>query len=158
VEHVRAASGKCVVFCHHYDVDGIKAELGDAAVVADGSVNNRRAPAAVNRFQTDPRVQFFIGSIRTTGGGITLTGASHVAFAELDCTPAAMSRVEDRLHRVRQRNSVLVQHVVLDGSIDARLVRTIVSKQEVTAEPLDAEDDRRTRHLCVLNEMGREAP
>jgi SWI/SNF-related matrix-associated actin-dependent regulator of chromatin subfamily A-like protein 1 len=166
VEHLRAASGKCVVFCHHCDVvDGIKAELGDAAVVADGRMPTAERQAAVNRFQTDPRVQFFIGSIRTTGGGITLTAASHVVFAELDWTPGAMSRAEDRLHRVRQRNSVLVQHVVLEGSIDARLVRTIVSKQEVIAGALDAEDempssalDRRMRHLGgVLNELGREA-
>jgi hypothetical protein len=57
VEHLRAASGKRVVFCHHYDVvDGIKAELGDAAVVADGRVPTAERQAAVNRFQTDPRV------------------------------------------------------------------------------------------------------
>ena len=42
VEHLRAASGKCVVSYHHYAViDDIKAELGDAAVVADGGVPHR---------------------------------------------------------------------------------------------------------------------
>jgi hypothetical protein len=58
-----------------------------------------------------------------------------------------------------------VQHVVLDGSIDARLARAIVSKQEVIAGALDAEDEmpssalhRRMRHLGgVLTELGREA-
>jgi SWI/SNF-related matrix-associated actin-dependent regulator 1 of chromatin subfamily A len=166
VEHLRAVSGKCVVFCHHYDVvDDIKAELGDAAVVADGRVPTAERQAAVDRFQTDPACQYFIGSIRAVGVGITLTAASHVVFAELDWTPGAMSQAEDRLHRVRQRNSVLVQHVVLDGSIDARLARTIVARQEAIAEALDAEDerpssalDRRMRHLGgVLDEIGSQA-
>jgi len=63
VEHLRAASGKCVVFCHHYDVvDDIKAELGDAAVVADGRVPTAERRAAVDRSQTDPTCQYFIGS------------------------------------------------------------------------------------------------
>jgi len=166
VEHLRGASGKCVVFCHHYDViDDIKAELGDAAVVADGTVPTAERQAAIERFQTDPTCQYFIGSIRAAGVDITLSAASHVVFAELDWTPGAMSQAENRLDRIRQRNSVLVQHVVLDGSIDARLARTIVSKQEAITEALDVEDerpssalDRRMRHLGgVLDEIGSEA-
>ena len=166
VEHLRAASGKCVVFCHHYDViDDIKAELGDAAVVADGRVPTVECQAAIDRFQTDPTCQYFIGSIRAAGVDITLTAASHVVFAELDWTPGAMSQAESRLDRIRQRKSLLVQHVVLDGSIDARLARTLVSKQEAITEARDAEDerpssalDRRMRHLGgVLDEIGSEA-
>jgi SWI/SNF-related matrix-associated actin-dependent regulator 1 of chromatin subfamily A len=47
-----------------------------------------------------------------------LTAASYVLFAELDWRPAMVTQAEDRLHRIGQEESVLVQHVVFDGSLD----------------------------------------
>lgn len=102
-------------------------------------MNMAQRQAAVDRFQNDPECKYFIGSIRAAGVGLTLTAASHVVFAELDWTPGAMSQAEDRCHRIGQVNSVLVQHIVLDGSIDARMVHTIVAKQEVITTALDTE-------------------
>jgi hypothetical protein len=34
-------------------------------------------------------------------------------------------------------NSVLVQHLVLDGSLDARMANTLIEKQEVIEKALD---------------------
>lgn len=110
-----------------------------SAVLLDGTMNMAQRQAAVDRFQNDPECKYFIGSIRAAGVGLTLTAASHVVFAELDWTPGAMSQAEDRCHRIGQVNSVLVQHIVLDGSIDARMVHTIVAKQEVITTALDTE-------------------
>lgn len=112
-----------------------------SAVLLDGTMTMAQRQAAVDRFQNDPSCQYFIGSIRAAGVGLTLTAASHVVFAELDWTPGAMSQAEDRCHRIGQVNSVLVQHIVLDGSIDARMVHTIVAKQEVITTALDTAHD-----------------
>ncbi len=140
VEHLENCSGKVVVMAHHHDVvDAIEAALGPACVTLTGRENMAARQASVDRFQNDPDCRFFIGSIRAAGVGLTLTAASHVVFAELDWTPGAMSQAEDRCHRIGQINSVLVQHIVLDGSIDARMVHTIVAKQEVITEALDTE-------------------
>lgn len=40
-------------------------------------------------------------------------------------------------HRIGQRNSVTVQHLVLDGSLDARMAQVIVEKQNVADRALD---------------------
>ena len=92
---------------------------------------------AVSSFLQDRRVRLFIGGIRSAGLGLTLTAASTVVFVELDWTPAAMKQAEDRLHRIGQKSSVLVQHLVIDGSIDARMARIIVEKQAVMDAALD---------------------
>jgi SWI/SNF-related matrix-associated actin-dependent regulator 1 of chromatin subfamily A len=47
-----------------------------------------------------------------------------------------MTQAEDRLHRIGARDNVLVQHLVLEGSLDAIMVRTLLRKQEILARIL----------------------
>jgi len=68
---------------------------------------------------------------------LTLTAASNVVFAELDWVPANMTQAEDRCHRIGQKNAVLVQHLVLDGSLDARMAKVVVKKQKIVNQALD---------------------
>jgi hypothetical protein len=50
-----------------------------------------------------------------------------------------VTQAEDRCHRIGQEESVLVQHLVLEGSLDATMARTIVEKQDVLDRALDRE-------------------
>jgi len=149
VEHVAdALEGggveKVVVFCHHKDVLALLAEgLREHGVVTlSGDDPMDRRQAAVDAFQTDPAVRVFVGTIAAAGVGLTLTAASTVIFAELAWVPAALSQAEDRCHRIGQHAPVLVQHLVLDGTIDAKLAGTIVEKQRNIDAALDAAPDR----------------
>lgn len=130
---------KVVVMAVHHDViDTLRAHFPDSVVV-DGRVPIEARQAAVDRFQTDPTCRVFIGNIRAAGVGLTLTAASTVIFAELDWTPGNISQAEDRCHRIGQRDSVLVQHIVVDGSLDARMALVLVEKQDVIDRALDRE-------------------
>lgn len=44
------------------------------------------------------------------------------------------SQAEDRCHRIGQRDTVRVFHIVAAGSIDARIVRAVVDKQQIIEE------------------------
>lgn len=143
IEHAKLAledgDGKLVVMAHHHDVvDGIAeglAEFGTVKLTGRDDIGDRQA--AVDRFQKDPSCRVFVGSIMAAGVGITLTAASHVVFAELDWVPGNVSQAEDRCHRIGQTNSVLVQHLVFDGSLDARMAKVLVEKQRIADEGLD---------------------
>lgn len=141
VEHLRDAiesSGKVVLFCHHRDmVEAISAEFPGAAIIHGGIAKIEERQAAVERFQTDPSCQLFIGTIGAAGVGHTLTAASHVVFAELDWVPGLVTQAEDRCHRIGQTDTVLVQHLVLEGSLDAKMAQTLVNKQNVIDAALD---------------------
>jgi hypothetical protein len=108
-------------------------------VVLTGEQNQTEKQAAVDRFQKDPSCQLFIGSITAAGVGITLTAASHVMFAELDWVPGNMTQAEDRCHRIGQHDSVLVQYLVLDGSLDSNMAKTLVEKMTVIEAAIDRE-------------------
>ena len=144
VEHVKLAceddvEHKVVVLAHHHDViDGIVAGLAEfGAVRLTGETSLEDRQTAVDRFQTDKTCRVFVGSIQAAGVGITLTAAAHVVFAELDWVPGNVSQGEDRCHRIGQTESVLVQHLVFNNSLDARMAHILVQKQAVADLGLD---------------------
>jgi hypothetical protein len=144
IAHLEDAIGegehKVVLFAHHHDVvNEVREHFGDRCVVLTGETPMADRQAAVDRFQADSNCSLFIGSITAAGVGITLTAASHVVFAELDWVPGNMSQAEDRCHRIGQTDSVLIQHLVLEGSLDAVMARTLVEKQDVIDLALDVE-------------------
>lgn len=138
IENCLEGGGKLVLFIHHHDCadELAKALAAYKPVMLTGRDNLQARDDAVRAFQTDPAVRVFIGSMHAAGVGLTLTAASHVVFGELDWTPGILAQAEDRCHRIGQRDQVLVQHIVLDGSLDARMTELIVSKMDVIAEAI----------------------
>ena len=144
---------KVVCMCWHRD---IVAKITEAfhphAVVITGETQVDRRQGIVQSFQTDKNIHLFIGNMKAAGVGITLTASSHVVFAELDWVPANITQAEDRLHRISQVNNVLVQHLVLEGSLDAVMAKRIIEKQKVITKALDAPCDDMPMELELMPE------
>lgn len=131
---------KVVVFGHHHDVlNAIKDHFKDTAVILTGEVLPKLKQAAVDRFQTDDTCRLFVGSTQAAGVGHTLTASSHVVFVELDWVPGVLSQAEDRCCRIGQLFSVLVQHLVLSGSLDATMAKRVIQKQARIDESMNPE-------------------
>ena len=129
--------GKLIVFAHHKDVIAcLKKELVDYwPLVIDGDTVERQA--AIDAFQNTDLHRVFIGSITAAGTGITLTAAQTVIFVELPLTPKELTQGEDRAHRKGQKGNVLIQHIVTDGTIDAKIAKILVKKQGIADRALD---------------------
>lgn len=145
-----AADEKVVVMAHHRDVAEKLSELlvkelrsmkrwkAPSVARADGSMPIAARHGAVDAFQTDPDCRAFVGTINAAGVGITLHAASILLFAELDPGIGPMSQAEDRIHRIGQAASkVLVVHVVVDNTLDARLTQILVQKQDIADRVVD---------------------
>jgi len=145
IDHLKEAidsSGKVVCFVHHKEVaQAIQAAFSGECVVLTGETPSKRRQDIVNRFQNDKCVRLFIGNLQAAGVGITLTASSHVVFAEISWVPGEVSQAEDRCHRIGQKDSVLVQHLVLAGSVDATMAKTVVRKQSIIERAVDASGD-----------------
>jgi len=164
IEDMLEETGKVVVGAHHRDVIEAICEHFNydkpphewPAVMLYGGMSQDEKQRSVDRFQgrpettimgvrykaipPDPSCRVFVGSILAAGVGLTLTEASTVILVELDWVPANVSQFEDRVLRIGQEaDSVLVQHLVLEGSLDARMARTLIQKQEISDKALDVE-------------------
>lgn len=133
-----------LVFAHHREVIASLAEgfrsAGYEPAVISGETSASDRQQAQDDIQAG-RKRVFIGSIMACGVAITLTAATTVVFAELDWTPGRMVQAEDRAHRIGQKNAVLVQYLVVDGSIDADMLKKSWAKVVHAAAALDDQAD-----------------
>jgi hypothetical protein len=116
----------------------LKKENLKGVVVLYGGMNDKEKDGAVTSFQNDPSIRVFVGSMHAAGIGITLTKASQCLFVEFDWTPGVMDQAADRIHRIGQYDSVLIQYLALENSLDAKKVGMLNSKREVARKVLDA--------------------
>ena len=143
-EHVRNVmedAGKCVVFVHHHDVtDLLAGELADfRPLVVDGRTPVDGRQRIVDEFNQEPGRRVLILGIKAAGVGLSVRASVEV-FAEFDWTPGAMSQAEDRCYGIGrgvEGEPLLVQHMVLEGSLDAKMCKTLVAKQDVADRALD---------------------
>ena len=146
VEHVERlfdAEEPVILFAHHKSViAALKERLEKAGMnvgVVTGSVPSDKRQKIVDDFQ-DGVYDVIVGNIMAMGTGFTLTRASIVVFAELDWVPALIEQAEDRAWRFGQKNAVLIQHLVVDMSIEARMVAALLHKMGIIKRTLDSRD------------------
>jgi SNF2 family DNA or RNA helicase len=146
LEEALEDSPKLIIFAYHKEVIRLIADkFGSQAVVIVGDTPMHERQANVDRFQKDPSCKVIIGSIGAMGVGLTLTASSHVILFELDWVPGNVSQAEDRAHRIGQHDNVLVEHYVVEGSLDAVMAKRIIAKQNVIDQALDVITE--TRHV-----------
>ena len=157
-EHVLHDDGPVVLFAHHHAV----VEALDAALTAEGrkvvrvtgDMGGEDRQASVDAFQGGT-ADIILGTFGAMSTGHTLTRSSHVVCAEMDWVPATMSQAEDRCHRIGQRASVHVEHLIYEESLDSRLVEVVVGKQKVIDAGLD---DRPNEAATAIQDIGADAP
>lgn len=145
IEHVNRlvkAGEKVILFCYHKDVAAhFKRSFNHCAFVT-GATPTATRQDEVDRFQEDEDCMVFVGNIAAAGVGYTLTASSIVVFAELSWLPNEMEQAEDRAWRIGQINSVLVQHLVIDGSLDARMAEVLIERMDTITNALDPKHAR----------------
>jgi hypothetical protein len=135
-------SNPLVVFAWHKEiVDGIVdgcAKLTPLKVYGPTPLPKRHDNVAA--FQRGDS-NLIVGSYDPMGTGWTLTRSCQVVIVEMVWTPGGLCQAEDRLWRMTQKNAVLVQHLVLEGSLDAVMAKRVIEKQKVIDAVLNVRVD-----------------
>lgn len=136
VEDALDQSDKILIFGHHTDVLArffyAFEETGVKGMMVTGAMDVDVRQSKVKQFQEEKDCRLFVGSIGAAGVGYTLTAASHVIFIELDPVPGKMTQAIDRVHRIGQKaESILIQYLVMNGSLSARMAKILVKKERV---------------------------
>jgi len=102
---------------------------GYGSVIITGKTSAAQRQNAIDRFMNDSSVRVFAGNLIAGGVGITLTSACEVAIAEPSWVPGENEQAVDRLHRIGQERKVTVHTLVVEGSLDAKILGAAAGKR-----------------------------
>jgi SWI/SNF-related matrix-associated actin-dependent regulator 1 of chromatin subfamily A len=139
-EMILETEDKIVVYAHHVDVikelqRQFQAKKYNPIVLA-GFVKIEERMALVNKFNEDPSCRVCVIGIMLAQG-MSLAASDIGVFLEIDWVPGNMNQAEDRLFHMTKKNPLLIQHIVIDGSVDTRALKVLFEKQQVIDKALD---------------------
>jgi len=93
----------------------------DTTLVNDGGVTGKRRMDIVTKFQESEDPGLFIISLKAGGVGINLTAADYVIHLDPWWNPAVEAQATDRVHRMGQKNKVIVYKFITEGTIEEKI-------------------------------------
>jgi SNF2 family DNA or RNA helicase len=113
------------------DLRAIERALGDLAVSYHGDVTTDAREVAVDRFQNDPKIKYFIGQPQSGGIGLTLTAADYAIYYSNSFDLEQRMQSEDRCHRIGTKNNVTYIDIETRGSVDTKIIKALRSKKNI---------------------------
>jgi SWI/SNF-related matrix-associated actin-dependent regulator of chromatin subfamily A-like protein 1 len=139
-------SRKVLVFAHHAHVIGALARhLGEySPAVLVGTTSPKDREAAVDKFLNQKQCRVFLGNIQAAGTAITLVGpecrCSDVVFVESSWTPMDNAQAACRVHRIGQKDGVVVRMLSAAGTVDDVINSLLVRKAREFTTLFDTEE------------------
>ena len=113
------------------DIRAIERLLGDLAVSYHGGVDSDARELAIDRFQKDPAIRYFIGTPQAGGTGLTLTAAEYAIYYSNSFDLEQRLQSEDRCHRIGTKNNVTYIDIECQKSIDSKIIKALRDKKNI---------------------------
>jgi SNF2 family DNA or RNA helicase len=122
------------------DLKAIEHALGSLAVAYHGEVSNDARADAVERFQNDPKIRYFVGQPQSGGIGLTLTAADYAVYYSNSFDLETRLQSEDRCHRIGTKNNVTYIDLEAPKTVDTKIIKALRSKKNladvITKDPI----------------------
>ncbi|TRM55791.1 SNF2 family N-terminal domain-containing protein [Schizophyllum amplum] len=97
-------------------------ERNIAHVKYQGDMNRNARDAAVRSFMAKDKAKVMLMSLKCGGVGLNLTRANNVISLDLGWSEAVEAQAFDRVHRLGQTRKVLVKRLVVDNTVEDRIL------------------------------------
>lgn len=145
LESVVANQHKALVFSQWTSfLDLIEPHMQEANIDflrLDGSSRNRGD--LVKNFQSDDGPPVMLVSLKAGGTGLNLTAADHVFIMDPWWNPAVEDQAADRTHRIGQDKPVFVYRLVVQDSVEERILALQNKKRAIAEAALGGADQAR---------------
>lgn len=118
-----------------------------------GETKDRSAPVENFKETTGPAV--FLASLKAGGTGITLNTAEYVFLMDPWWNPAVEAQAVDRVHRIGQKNPVVIYRMIAPGTVEERIEELKQEKRELFSAMVGDIPDMTdwTRHFSSLDAL-----
>ena len=97
----------------------------------DGTMRAPARDAAMAALQDDPECRIMLASLAVCSVGLNLVAANQVILADSWWAPALEDQAVDRVHRLGQQKPVVVWRLVMQGSIEERVLGVQAEKRKL---------------------------
>ncbi|KAL8696716.1 MAG: hypothetical protein Q9224_002655, partial [Gallowayella concinna] len=97
----------------------------------DGSMKANHRDMAMNMLSDDPDCRIMLASLAVCSVGLNLVAANHVILADSWWAPSIEDQAVDRVHRLGQTKPTTVWRLVVDGSIEDRVLDIQAEKRKL---------------------------
>eukprot|EP00054_Salpingoeca_dolichothecata_P022471 m.147435 g.147435 ORF g.147435 m.147435 type:complete len:153 (+) comp24351_c0_seq2:2182-2640(+) len=97
--------------------------LSLSCVKLDGRMAPAHRAAVIDAFNTSPQISVFLISLKAGGLALNLTAASRVYICDPWWNGAVESQAMDRIHRLGQYRPVVVTRMIVENSIESRIIQ-----------------------------------
>ncbi|KAF9958104.1 DNA repair protein rad16 [Modicella reniformis] len=104
-------------------------KAGFKCVKLDGHMTPPQRNASIKKFSEDPTITVFLISLKAGGVALNLTAASRVFICDPWWNPAAELQAMDRIHRIGQHRPILITRLIIENSIESRILQLQEKKQ-----------------------------
>jgi len=108
----------------------------------------------IDAFKKDaPRneIPALLMSLKCAALGLNLTVANHVIFADLWWNPAVEQQAIDRVHRIGQTKHVFITKMVVNASVEERMLALQRDKQKIADSALDGANFAKQNRLTIAD-------
>ncbi len=77
----------------------------------------------INRFNDNREIAVFLISLKAGGVGINLTSADIVVHVDPWWNPMVENQATDRVHRIGQKNQVMVYKLITAGTVEEKMLQ-----------------------------------
>ena len=139
IKEILEEERKVVVLAHHHEVvDKIYEGLKEFnPVMLTGRQNDEEKYQSIITFRDDPACRIVIGSLGAAREGVDFSASNIIVFAELDYAPVIMLQCEDRAAHPKKKEPIIIQHLVMEGSVDENMVSILIDKQKIAEKALE---------------------
>ncbi|USM11544.1 RNA polymerase-associated protein [Citromicrobium phage vB_CbaS-RXM] len=145
VERLVDEGYKVLVFAIHKEVIARMYEAWPNSARIVGGMTAKKVEKEKVRFQgwddegidPDPLCDRILLNIKAGGVGHTLTKGTKIVKAELWAVPGDVEQCEDRAHRIGQDEEVEVIYPVVQGTMDARTIESMIHRLEMIESAID---------------------
>jgi SWI/SNF-related matrix-associated actin-dependent regulator of chromatin subfamily A3 len=97
----------------------------------DGSMNTAQRDAAIRALDHDPATRIMLASLSVCSVGLNLVSADTVVLTDSWWAPAIEDQAVDRVHRLGQTRPTTVWRLVMEGTVEERVLDIQAEKREL---------------------------
>ncbi|KAI1334782.1 RAD5-like protein [Xylariaceae sp. FL0016] len=136
-KHLRDPNSKVVIFSQwtsYLDIiEGAFSKSGISSNRLEGCMSPSQRDDAIQALNDDPSMRVMLASLNAASVGVNLVAADTVILSDSWWAPAIEDQAIDRVHRLGQTRPVTVYKMIVDGSVEFRVLDIQAEKRNLVS-------------------------